>query len=125
MAQQRCNGTNKAGERCNGKALPGSAYCIAHDPAKIVTMADARRKGGAARSNAARARKQLNAATGRADVAARVLDAMAKVEAGEMAHGPANAIANLARAYVAVIGDTEIQERLEALERMLAELKAS
>jgi hypothetical protein len=59
--QQQCSGQTKAGERCRGKALPTSRYCIAHDPDKVVEMAEYRRQGGQARSNKARAQKELPA----------------------------------------------------------------
>jgi len=58
----RCGATNKAGERCGAKALPGSDRCFAHDPNRIVDIAEARRKGGRAKSNRARARRELSSA---------------------------------------------------------------
>jgi hypothetical protein len=59
--QAQCSGTTKAGEPCKAKALPGSAYCLAHDPNRVVEMAAYRRQGGKAKSNAARAKKALPA----------------------------------------------------------------
>lgn len=125
MVQRQCSAQTKAGERCRSWAMPGTDWCVNHDPKRVVELSAWRKKGGHGRSNASRARKALDPTTGRLDVAARVLDAMTKVEAGAMQHGPANAIANLARAYIAVVGDSELQTRLDELERTLAELKAS
>jgi hypothetical protein len=117
VTQQRCNGTNKQGEQCRGKALPGSAYCIAHDPAKIVAITEARRKGGAARSNRAKARREMaNAALSPAELQGLIAVTIRAVLAGTKSPGIGQAIAALSRAAVAVREATETDERIAALE---------
>jgi hypothetical protein len=117
MTQQRCNGTNRAGERCNGKALPGSDYCIAHDPAKVVAITEARRKGGAARSNRARARREMvNAALSPGELQGLIAVTLKAVLSESKSPGIGQAVASLARAAVAVREATELEERLTRLE---------
>lgn len=43
-ARVRCEGTTQAGERCRGKALPGSEFCFYHDPES--DLAESSRAGG-------------------------------------------------------------------------------
>jgi hypothetical protein len=49
-----------------------------------------------------------------------LLDAMTRVATGALEPGPANALANLARAIVAVAGAADFDRRLADLERALA-----
>lgn len=82
---------------------------------------DISRKGGAARSNAARAKKALPAGVLSTDDLRGLLGLTLKgVIAGKVEPGVGNAAANLARAYVAV---TEAGA-VEAMERRLDELEA-
>ncbi len=83
-----------------------------------------RRKGGTQRSNAARARKSLlGDARDLAGVQATLLAAMAKVDAGAMDPGPANALANLARAIATIAERVDFEQRLAALERRAASVR--
>jgi hypothetical protein len=114
----RCQGTNAAGNRCNAKALPGDRCCPWHSPA----WADRRKawsaKGGASRSNAARARKSLPEGVMTAVELQGLLGTTIKgVKDGTIEPGPANAIANLSRSYAALFGPASFEERLTALER--------
>jgi hypothetical protein len=116
--QRRCNGTNRAGGRCNGKALPDSAYCIAHDPTKVVAITEARRKGGAARSNRARARRALSdAAMTPAELEGVIATTIQAILTEQTTPAVGSAIAALARAAVAIREATAIEERLAALEQ--------
>ena len=56
---------------------------------------------------------------------ARLLSAMAKVENGELEPGPANALANLARAVVTVSGVADFEVQLGEMRRELAELRGA
>lgn len=121
MTQQRCNGTNKAGEQCHGKALPGSAFCIAHDPQKIVAITEARRKGGAARSNRARARKRLpEGALSIPEVYAIMGQLLTELVAGTATPGVVNAAANAAKTIDQLNRGVELEEQIAALRRDLA-----
>jgi len=118
--QQRCNGTNKAGEQCNGKALPGSPYCIAHDPTKIVAITEARRKGGAARSNRAKARRELEgAAMTAAELNGILAVTIRQVLSEKKAPGIGQAIAALSRAALEAGKATDLENRMAAIEQRL------
>jgi hypothetical protein len=117
VTQGRCNGTNKVGERCRGQALPGSEFCIAHDPTKVVAITEARRKGGAARSNRARARREMaNAALTPGELQGVIAVTLKAVFAGSKSPGIGQAVAALARAAISVREATELEERLTRLE---------
>lgn len=48
MTEQRtCKGMTARGEPCKGFALPGSDYCLSHDPAHQEALRASRAKGGA------------------------------------------------------------------------------
>ena len=49
----RCEGKRKDGRPCRVAALPGSRYCLFHDPAQAETRRRAQRKGGTNRSRRA------------------------------------------------------------------------
>ena len=113
--QQRCTGTRKDGGTCAAKAVTGSEYCLAHDPARVVEMAEWRRQGGKASSNASRARK---AAAGLApvEIIGVLGGVLTGVLAGDYTPGQANAAASVARAMMAVHEVSTIEERIAALE---------
>jgi hypothetical protein len=118
--QPRCIGTNKAGEQCRGKALSGGRYCIAHDPERVVDMAEWRRQGGKAKSNTARARKQLpDAVLSPTELQGLLSKAIKDVLAGKIDPGPLNAAANAARAIASLRETGDVEQRLEQLEQAL------
>ena len=85
-------------------------------------MTEARRRGGQARSNKARAKRQLvNAALTPAEIGGMLSITLTNVIAGKTEPGVANAAANLARAIVAVREASEVEERIEALESALGQ----
>jgi hypothetical protein len=49
----RCEGKRKDGRPCRVAALPGSRYCLFHDPAQAETRRRAQHKGGTNRSKRA------------------------------------------------------------------------
>jgi len=125
MMPDRCPATNVDGTACSGQPS-ATGWCRWHDP----SLAEQRRqnavKGGLARSHQARARKALKGGSGDlADIQAAILDALKAVRAGELEAGPANAIGNLARAFVAVSGAADFDRRLAEVEQALAERSAS
>jgi len=125
MMPDRCLATNKDGSACSGQPS-GSGWCPWHDPALAEQRRQNAVKGGKARSHQARARKAMKGGAGDlADVQATLLAAIGKVEKGALDPGPANAMANLARAVVAVSGAADFDRRLAELEQALAARSAS
>lgn len=117
MATQ-CQGTNRNGEPCSAHVYDGAGWCRWHDPDRAADRAAWSRKGGAARSNKARARKQLaDAVMSMSDMDAFLCASMVKVAAGRMEPGVGSAVATLARTVVAIRTAGELERRLEELER--------
>lgn len=116
----RCLGTNKDGTPCSAQPRE-SGYCMWHDPSHAAEREGWRRRGGENRSSVARARKQLTGdIRDLADVKARLMLALSKVEKGELEAGAANAMAALARAVVTVSEAATIEDlsaRMDDLER--------
>jgi hypothetical protein len=97
----------------------GSDYCVNHSP----DVTDAQRKawaakGGANSSNRARARKQLPGEAMEPDeLTAWLAVVFRRLVNGELEPPIATATANLARTMLAVREATEIETRLDALEK--------
>ena len=116
-AAARCSAPNKDGSACN--ATPGpSGLCRWHSPEMADRIAEGRRRGGKARSNAARAKKQapLNVLTP-IELQAVLSSSIARVLGGQIEPGVANSVAGLARALVAVREATTLEERIAELEQ--------
>ena len=112
----QCTGRNKSGAPCSAQAWK-DGLCRWHHPELESQRAEERRRGGHARSNAARARKKLAGdVRDMNDVKSRLMVALAKVEEGELEPGPANAMANLARAIATVAQAGEMEDRIRELE---------
>src|SRR5215207_11482989 len=97
----RCTGRNKDGSACKARAQRDSEFCLAHDPPRVTDLAEWRRQGGRASSNAARARRQLpEGVLTNHELLAVVGKTITEVRDGTIAPGVANSVAALARAYV-------------------------
>lgn len=118
MASQ-CLGQNRNGGPCSG--TPGAdGYCMWHSPARQVEREEWRRRGGQRRSNASRARKAMaDGALSPAEIEGVLGLTMKAVLNGSKDPAIGNAIANLARAAVAVREAVAVDERLGELERKI------
>lgn len=115
----KCSAITKAGSPCKGNAIPGSQFCMAHDPKSRETLKEAKRRGGEGKASARRLAKhwaELGATVGLGDLAAILKSCMFAVKDGEMAPSEATAIAALARAAVAITSEVEMADRIAALE---------
>ena len=110
----KCNGIKRDGERCTAMALD-SGLCFAHDPENRAQATAARRRGGANRSNVARATRRMPRDL--ADLSRRLLEAFAEVHSGDLAPDKAHALARLAAVYVQLHSAGEVDARIEALEQ--------
>lgn len=118
----RCTATNKSGVPCSAQAWR-DGWCRWHHPQLEAERRDARRQGGAARSNKARAKKALTGAAMSAPELAGFLSlTIQKVYRGELEPGVGSAIASLAKAQVSVVESgkgEEIAARLDKVEALL------
>jgi hypothetical protein len=109
-----CETVRSNGERCRTQALPDRVGCWAHDPGSREKADEARRRGGANRSNVARATRRLPRDI--KDLSRRILEAFDQVAIGELAPDRAHAMARLAAVYVQLHQAGEVETRLEVLE---------
>jgi hypothetical protein len=111
---ERCTAINKDGTPCSAQAARGT-LCRWHDPALANERAAWRAKGGANKSNKARAKKaaegmELSELQGLLSLVLR------GVITGRFTPGQATAAAALARAMVTIREAGEIEARLSQLE---------
>ena len=117
MASQ-CQGTNRNGEPCSAHVYGGEVWCRWHDPARAEDRAEWSRKGGQARSNRARARRQLaGQVMSIDDIDAVLCVALTKVSEGAMEPGVGSSMAGIAKAIVGIRTASDLEKRLEELER--------
>ncbi len=120
MMQDQCKATTKSGGPCGARALPESEWCFVHDPRRIIDIAEARRKGGAARSNRAKARRELEgAAMTPGEIAGVVAVAIRGVLSGKQSPGVGSAIAALSRAALEAGKASDLEERMAEIERRI------
>lgn len=111
-----CRGTNRDGSPCSARALPGEPWCVWHHPDRSDQRDQWNRAGGRARSNQARARKQLPADFNATDLRATLAATIGQALSGAVAPGVATSVASLARAWLAANEQADLVERIEALE---------
>ncbi len=117
MATQ-CLGTNRTGEPCSAHVDDGQTWCRWHDPARAEERTEWSRKGGQARSNRARARKQLAEQLMTIDdLDALLCSALVKVAGGRIEPGVGSAMATIAKTITGIRTAGELERRLEELER--------
>lgn len=117
MNTNHCQALTRAGAPCQATPQAGGVFCYWHDPDNAEAVREAARKGGVNKSNRARAAKELADVMELDGVQAVLSRALRKVEDGQMPPGPANALANVARALVSVKQADELEERIAELER--------
>lgn len=110
---KRCGGVRKDGGACEASVLTGN-YCFAHDPARAVERAEARRKGGRQSAKIVRLRGLLPPRL--LPVYDRLEQALGEVHEGSLDARQAQAMAGLARAMVSVLQAGELEARVRELE---------
>jgi hypothetical protein len=108
-----CTATRRNGRPCAAQALPGKSHCFAHDPSLADKRQAAYIAGGHGKSNASRAHKRLPADL--RDVLTKLLTALDEVH-GEIDPRTAAAMASLAGAINRIYADSELEQRIAALE---------
>ncbi len=117
MKPERCQAITKSGTPCGATPVPGGSLCAWHSPA----WAEKRRawscRGGEARSNKSRAKRQLPAETlSLTEVQAFLSYTLKATLAGKVEPGVANAVANVARTMTTVVQAGQMEERIRTLE---------
>jgi hypothetical protein len=115
----RCKAQTTNGAPCSAQPVRDDGYCYWHSPSTASERAEARRRGGRAKSNQSRAKRQMeSAAMTPNEIQGFVAVALRGVMTGSITPGIANAVASLARAAVAVREATELEARLSELESL-------
>ena len=115
-SRDKCSAIARSGSRCRAAVLPGRPFCFLHDPLAEPARREGARKGGRARSNAARAKKQIPEALTPEELAGGLSLLFRRLVAGQTEPRVATAAATIAKALLEVRAATEIEERLQALE---------
>jgi hypothetical protein len=114
---EKCQGTTQSGKPCNAQARPGRTRCPWHDEELSSQRRAWSERGGKAKSNRARAQKQISGGVMTPLELRGVLGVvLTDVIAGKLEPGVGNAAANIARAMVSIQETQELEERLSALE---------
>ena len=109
----RCSATTREGKPCAAAPRPGRTLCAWHDPAFAEQRRTWSARGGQGKSNRKRATRDLaGAALTLPEVSGLLSIALRNVATGKMEPGPANALANLARAIVATQHACDLEARL-------------
>jgi hypothetical protein len=112
----RCSATNASGDACGAQAWR-DGLCAWHHPDRAAEMAEARRRGGRAKGNKARAKREMiDAALSPKELQGVIAVTLKAVLAERKSPAIGSAIASLARAAVAVREATDLEDRLDALE---------
>ena len=116
---KRCEATTKAGGRCANYAGSGSLFCFVHDPLKAQERKEARARGGRARHG----RKLGHVHNGEpvhiaclADVSTVLESELNALLTLDVSVSRARAVGYLCGVLVDVCKDTELEQRIEALE---------
>jgi hypothetical protein len=97
--------------------MAGKQHCLMHDAESAELRREASRKGGHARSNAARAAKAMQPALTTGDLLVTLSEVIRKAEKSEIEPSIVNCISGAARTMNEIRKTTEIERRLEELEQ--------
>ena len=122
MPRTRCTGTKRDGTPCRSFAV-ADGLCQAHHPDRAEAHREATRKGGESRSAVRRAAR-LWAMNGdqirQGDLPSILRATILDVRAGKVEPSVASAIATLAKTSVQLSHELELEQRIAALEAVIA-----
>ena len=114
---RKCKAPNRAGGSC-GATHFRDGFCRWHHPELEAQRQAERAAGGQARSNKARAQRQLrDAVLSIDDLDALLCRALVQVAAGKIEPGVGSAVATIAKTITGIRTAGELERRLEELER--------
>lgn len=120
---RRCAHVHPSGKSCGGYAITGSDRCFAHSPEAAERRAAARRRGGQAGRIVVLPTSDLTVRS-LGDVVGLVETTINDVRCGRIDVRVANAIGVLSNVAIKAIQQGELEQRLEALEAVLAPERA-
>lgn len=112
-----CKAKTAAGSPCEAQPVRDDGYCFWHSPEVAEERTEARRRGGAHRSNKQRARKQIPPAMTAEGLAGWLSLLFTNVMTGRIEPKIGTACATIARTLHEVKHATELELRIEELEQ--------
>lgn len=123
---RQCTAETKSGTRCRARALAGTEWCFTHHPDRQSDLAESRKRGGQARSNAVRATRQWRHLADNLeaeDIPGLLLAAGIAAAQGEMEAKQATALAACARAAFQISEAVLLEQRIRQLELLTSRLE--
>lgn len=115
----RCEHIKSDGQSCKAHATSGSAYCFFHDPGASEERTAAQRAGGQANRPTIVREAQVRKLETSSDVAGLLAETINSLRRAELDPKVANSVGYLANILVKTLEQSEIADRLEALERVM------
>jgi hypothetical protein len=115
VKERSCCATRSDGTPCGAKPLPHEEYCWAHSPRLAQKRRAARKAGGYAKGNAARAQRLVPSML--RPILSLLVGGMQQVYRGELEPSRYTAMSTGASAIVRLFQMAELEQRLEALEQ--------
>ena len=119
-SRETCSAIARSGSRCRSAPLPGRPYCLLHDPLSAEARREGARKGGRARSAAARAQKQIPTAMSSDELVGFLSALFKSVISGRTEPKVATAAATVAR----ILFEVKTAVDVAALAEQVNELRA-
>jgi len=116
---RKCKAIRKDGKRCRAYAISGSDYCMAHDPSLAAKRRQWRRAGGRVKGEKNRIVEEATRLKRPRDVQQMLAVTAEKLERGEIDPRTANALGRVASLLLKAMELTNIDERIERLERTM------
>ena len=115
----RCQRIKSDGQVCKANATSGSVYCFFHDPATSEDRTAAQRAGGQANRPSVVRIAPVRELETSSHIVGLLAETINNVRRGELDSKVANSVGYLANILVKALEQSEIADRLEALERVM------
>lgn len=119
-AKRTCKAETKTGEPCRAAAMPGSDFCFFHDPESETERHEAQSTGG--RSGRLKTLPEDTPdlkVENCADVVGLITATINQVRRGQIDPRVANAVGYLANVMIRAVEQSEVEQRLAALEAIV------
>lgn len=117
---RQCEGQTQGGRPCQAPAIDGSRYCYFHDPEREADRQSSRRRGGRVRSRRAAVLPAETAdlpLKSLGEVAVLLAETINQTRKGTLDCRVANSVAYLAATLARVLEQSDLEKRVESLER--------
>lgn len=122
MEENKCTYVSEGGIRCKAFALAGSGFCLSHDPEKHEARMERAKKGGEADSyrNLELTLQPLQV-TSAGDIVTASVQLINEIREGKLPPKIANSIGYLLGIALKAIEISDVERRVETIERVIVE----